>query len=70
MCSDVITYTSDEKGSQYVYEKLMGKYKILKFSGDTDGAVPTAGTLAWIQSLNLKVSKEWQPYFITKNKEK
>ena len=53
-----------------MYEKLIGKYKILKFSGDVDGAVPTAGTLAWINSLNLNVVEEWRPYFVTKGGEK
>jgi len=65
MCSDLIKYTSGEKGSQWVYEKLLGSgYRILKFSGDVDGAVPTAGTIGWIRSLNLKVTTEWKPYFI------
>lgn len=70
MCSDMISYTSAERGSQYVYEKLIGKYKILKFSGDVDGAVPTAGTLAWIDSLKLNVVQEWRPYFVKKEGEK
>jgi serine carboxypeptidase-like clade 2 len=36
---------------------------MLKFSGDTDGAVPLTGTLNWIHSLNRKVLEEWRPYF-------
>ena len=41
-------------------------YKILFFSGDTDGAVPTLGTRRWIKELNLKIKdkKEWQPWII------
>jgi len=59
MCSDLINYTRGEKGSQWVYEKLIGEYRILKFSGDTDGAVPTTGTLAWINSMNQTVVTPW-----------
>jgi len=48
MCSDSIFYTSDYvNGSlaKYLAFKNSNKYRILKFSGDTDGAVPTWGTL-------------------------
>lgn len=53
MCSDLIgdQYTSGEKGSQWLYENLMGYYRVLVYSGDTDGAVPTTGTLAWIEDM-------------------
>lgn len=37
-------YTPNKAGSIDVYTQLKGKYRILKFSGDTDGAVPTQGT--------------------------
>ena len=37
-----------DKGSQWIYEKLKGKVRALKFSGDIDGAVPTDGTVNWI----------------------
>jgi serine carboxypeptidase-like clade 1 len=43
---------------------LKGLYKILKFSGDTDGAVPTLGTQKWIAELNWTVKEEWRPYFV------
>lgn len=59
-------YTRDKKGSQWVYEKLAGKVRALKFSGDIDGAVPTDGTLAWIMSMNRTVTEEWRPYKVDK----
>jgi len=34
----------NKTGSQWIYEKLAGKVRALKFSGDIDGAVPTYGT--------------------------
>ena len=63
LCSD-IDYTSLEIGSQGIWESLKGKYRMLKFSGDTDGAVPTKGTLRWIETLNRPVVEDWRPYFV------
>lgn len=64
MCTSNIDYTIQEKGSQWIWEKLKNKYRMLKFSGDTDGAVPTEGTLAWINSLDRKILEEWRPYMV------
>jgi carboxypeptidase C (cathepsin A) len=36
--------------------------KMLFFSGDTDGAVPTLGTRKWIEKLNWEVKKPWTPW--------
>ena len=38
-------------------------YKMLHYSGDTDGAVPTYGTRRWIEMLNWPVKKAWAPWF-------
>lgn len=43
---------------------MKGKYRILKYSGDTDGAVPTTGTRWWIDELNLEVLEDWRPYLV------
>ncbi len=37
-------------------------YKILHFSGNTDGAVPTYGTRQWIDNLNLNIKEKWRPW--------
>jgi len=37
-------------------------YRILKYSGDTDGAVPTLGTEAWIEKLGWPVKVRHQPF--------
>ena len=58
------SYESQPEGSQWIYEELMGKIRMLHFSGDTDGAVPTLGTQNWIASTDWEVSKAWTPYFV------
>jgi hypothetical protein len=39
-------------------------YKMLFFSGDTDGAVPLLGSRRWITGLGwpIKQNGEWQPW--------
>ena len=37
---------------------------MLKFSGDTDGAVPLLGTRNWINSMNREILEEWRPYYV------
>jgi len=44
---------------------MMNKYRFLKYSGDTDAAVPTTGTRWWIDSLNLNIFEDWRPYLVT-----
>lgn len=66
ICRNEFNYTMFEKGSQWIYEALVGKgYRFLKFSGDKDGVVPTYGTFGWLNELNLKVSTPWKQYFVT-----
>lgn len=43
---------------------MKNKYKVLIYSGDTDGAVPTLGTRRWIQSLNWNITNEWRPWMV------
>ena len=67
MCND-IPYTILTEGSQWVYERLAdptqttAKYRILKFTGDIDGSVPTWGTLGWINALNWPVTQEYSQF--------
>ena len=37
-------------------------YKILFFSGDTDGCVPTFGSRKWIEGLELPVKEKWRSW--------
>ena len=49
-----------EKGSQWIWEDLKGKYRMLKFSGDIDGVVPTTGSIGWINALGRDVLSDWR----------
>lgn len=64
VCADKLNYTSLPVGSQWVWEGLKGHYRMLKFSGDVDGAVPTKGTIRWIDSLNQTIVKDWRPFWV------
>jgi len=60
-CSD-INYTETKKGTQFVWDELKGKIRMLKYSGDKDGDVPTWGTLGWINSLRRKEVAAWRSW--------
>jgi Serine carboxypeptidase len=60
-----INYTPAQNATQWIYPILKDKYKMLKYSGDADGAVPTYGTQAWINDLNWDIIEPWRPYYIT-----
>jgi carboxypeptidase C (cathepsin A) len=64
LCSADINenYDRNPAGSIQVYIDLRGKYRVLKYSGDTDMVVSTYGTKAWIENLNWPVSKPWKQY--------
>jgi carboxypeptidase C (cathepsin A) len=64
LCKSGLNYISQPKASQWIYEALAGKIKMLHYSGDTDGAVPTAGTQAWIATLGWNTTSEWKQYTV------
>ncbi|XP_048231658.1 serine carboxypeptidase-like 18 isoform X2 [Ricinus communis] len=39
-------------------------YRALIFSGDHDLAIPYVGTHQWIESLKLKTTSDWKPWFV------
>lgn len=47
MCSD-IDYTMNPEASYWIYPLLKDRYRIMIYSGDTDGAVATYGTKQWV----------------------
>ncbi|KAM3694852.1 hypothetical protein ACJW31_07G086800 [Castanea mollissima] len=39
-------------------------YRILIYSGDHDMVIPHISTYAWIESLNLTIATDWEPWFV------
>lgn len=52
-CKDDFTYEMYKGASQDVWERLNGKYRMLKYSGDVDAVVGTLGTLGWIKTTKM-----------------
>ncbi|TNV78909.1 hypothetical protein FGO68_gene989 [Halteria grandinella] len=67
-CNDDLynTYSVLREGSIWIYNILLGyekRYRIMHYSGDTDGAVATLGTRRWItQQEGWNVTNEWRPW--------
>mmetsp|Transcript_2343 Transcript_2343/g.2281 ORF Transcript_2343/g.2281 Transcript_2343/m.2281 type:complete len:82 (+) Transcript_2343:184-429(+) len=66
-CTNRMIYHNLYFGSQWVYEKYHGQYRMLHFSGDADSVVPTWGTLDWLEQfkkdLRIKTTVDWMPYY-------
>jgi hypothetical protein len=66
-------YDRSLTGSYWVYQKLLplNKYKIVIYSGDSDPAVPYAGTITWInkirKELQLPTEEYWRPWYTKTN---
>lgn len=69
-CAD-IDYTMAREGSQDVWERLNGKYRMLKYSGDVDSVVGTEGTLGWIETTPMyqKQTKAWRQWTLPNDTE-
>ena len=63
-CTDRINYSMFQNGTQWIWEAMRGKYRMLKFSGDIDGVVPTQGSLGWIDALNWPVTDAWRSWYV------
>lgn len=71
MCNanDDFLYDRSITGSYRIYKRLipLNKYRIIKYSGDSDPAVPTSGTLMWVnlirKELQLPTAQYWKPWF-------
>ncbi|KAJ9159383.1 hypothetical protein P3X46_024891 [Hevea brasiliensis] len=61
------TYYVQEIKSTVLYQKNLTNngYRALIYSGDTDLGIPYVGTQEWINSLNLTIEDEWQPWFVS-----
>ena len=59
------TYHVFREGSIWIYNMLLkygNKYRLLHYSGDTDGAVATRGTRQWIQKQEWAITDHWRPW--------
>jgi hypothetical protein len=63
-CNDNFEYQVFQNASLWIYPKLKNKYRILFYSGTTDGAVPTKGSREWIRDLGWTVTEPWRPYMV------
>jgi carboxypeptidase C (cathepsin A) len=66
---DSWSYASGKNASYDIYPYIKKNYpeaRMLFYSGDTDGSVPTWGSLEWIDSLGWEQTKEWTPYYYEK----
>lgn len=45
-----------------LYKKLISKYRMLIYSGDTDACVPYWGSQEWTRELGFPVAKAWRPW--------
>lgn len=64
-CSKVVgdNYHYQNEASEWIYKVLKGAgIRMFHYSGDTDGAVPTAGTKRWIQDLDWDIEETWRPW--------
>lgn len=72
MCSvdgkSTFDYTMDAKASQWAYEALFQTpIRMMHYTGDKDGSVPTIGTERWINAMNRPVFKPWQEFTLADN---
>lgn len=56
-----LNYQMQTEGSIWIYPVLRNKYRIMIYSGDTDGCVPTYGTKEWIEELGWEKTQAWRP---------
>lgn len=71
MCNaaDDFAYNRSTTGSYHIYKRLipLNKYRIMIYSGDSDPAVPTSGTLMWFDKirneLKLGTMQYWAPWY-------
>jgi hypothetical protein len=72
MCKDDFNYTMYVNATQSIWDdkNLYSKYRMLKYSGDKDGVVPTIGSLWWINSLNRAIKSDWRPWYVNHESQK
>ena len=66
MCKDDFNYTMYENATQSIWDTpdLYNNYRMMKFSGDKDGCVPTIGSLGWILALGRDIVDDWRTWYV------
>lgn len=63
-CSYYLNYQFQEEASQWIYPIMKQQgLRMMFYSGDTDGAVPTWGTKQWIAELDWPIVEAWRPWY-------
>lgn len=62
MCSNTLRYQVQDEASYWIYPILRNKYRLMFYSGDTDGAITTYGSKSWIKSLGWPIKDAWRPW--------
>lgn len=60
-------YTINPRASQWAYEDLKGAIRMVHYSGDQDGSVPTIGTERWVNAMGWTTTKPWGPFKLGDN---
>ncbi|KAL3730243.1 hypothetical protein ACJRO7_027276 [Eucalyptus globulus] len=64
-CNETLSYTYTVSDVIDIHKDLIKRgYRALIYSGDHDMVVPYVGTLAWIGTLNLTISRDWEAWFV------
>jgi len=64
-CSSIVNYSRKDLMTpmQSVYQQLLQtNLRMLVFSGDIDGIVPTTGTRLWLAQFGLPITESWRPW--------
>ena len=64
ICSDKVNYKKLYTSVLGAYSVLCANYRVLVYSGDTDGAVPYLGTMEWIRAFENGATPivDWKPW--------
>ncbi|CAK7330203.1 unnamed protein product [Dovyalis caffra] len=64
-CNKTLSYLKNVASAVDYHRNLTKKpYRALVYSGDHDMTIPYIGTHEWIESLNLTVKDDWEPWFV------
>eukprot|EP00258_Populus_trichocarpa_P042624 XP_024458643.1 serine carboxypeptidase-like 18 isoform X2 [Populus trichocarpa] len=64
-CNKTLAYSYNVESTVDYHRNLTKKpYRSLIYSGDHDMTIPYIGTHEWIESLNLTIKYDWEPWFV------